>query len=299
MFAEIGFLLGMGLLLRKSSRELAPLPPTFTSSPASDASGRELALALPNTIPERDAAILDLLSKGFVPEPAWTIVTYTKDGHEIQFAAANDALMLGAADPIRFTVRHTTAQRIADLFGAMLPTSRLADMAYANAIQLAPQPGPSDEHMSDTSRMIEHSDRVTKAIAGRSGLFRDVGKDWANTERLLLPDGSISGNFRNGKMVPNAIAAANFGWHSSLGASHSPGGAAVIQPVGLAHDIGHTDYSQVTTLYGKTVSIDGAPMAFEDVMRDPTLAYLVCDEVQKGTPARVWRHPAVPELAAV
>ena len=263
--------------------------------------GRDLATPLSNSIPDRDAAILDLAAQGNVPEPTWTTVSYVKDGHTVEFAVATDALMIGSTDPIRLNATHPTAQKLADMFGAMLPTTRMADAAYQAGHQIAPQPGASDSHMSDTSRMIEHSDRVSRARAltgaGEGELIGDNGKHWVNTEQLLNSDGTIA-NMRdaNRNPVPGTIAAANFGWHTSpaMTNSVSPGGAPVIQSIGLRHNDGHTDYSQVVQLYGTTVAIDGNPMKIEDIMQDPDLAYLVSDEVLKGTPGRVWRYPAVP-----
>lgn len=290
-----------------SAPGLTPIQPDFLfgNTLAGDfvenPTGRELATPLSNSIPDRDAALLEMASLGQIAEPVWTTVSYTKDGHTIQFAVATDALMIGNSDPIRLNATHPTAQKLADLFGAMLPTTRMADAAYQAGHQIAPQPGSSDSHMSDTSRMIEHSDRVSRARAltgaADGELIGDNGKHWVNTEQLLKPDGSMA-NMRdgNGNSVPGTIAAANFGWHTSpaMTNSISPGGAPVIQSIGLRHNDGHTDYSQVVQLYGTTLSIDGNPMKIEDIMQDPDLAYLVSDEVLKGTPARVWRYPAVP-----
>ncbi len=254
--------------------------------------GRTLARSLPDNIAARDLAILALAEMGSVPRPLFVPLAYKKDGHSVVIEVATDALKIGTQDPIRLTVTHPTAQKLADLFGAMLPTTRMADAAYSSAIQLDPQilPVPG---MSSTAQMIHASDLVNAEIERHGGkpgnIVRDLGKDWVNTERLLNEDGSIA----SATGFPGTIAEANFGMHKLGAGSRSPGGMSVIQSVGLAHDIHHTDYSQVTTLYGLVAIIDGIPVLIATAMRDPKLAYLLSDEIKKGQVARVWRHPAV------
>lgn len=282
------------------------LPPVEHA--ASGDSGRTWAKGLPkNATPERDGAVIAAVKAGFYIMPAWVPVSYVKDGKSVTIFAWDDSLSIGFEDRIRADVRHDTAQRIADLLDCTLPTTRMSDAAYAGAqVKLNPQTinagwqSVKDQNstanplnvMSTTACMIDASDHVSAARlkAGMSGPFggeaRDVGKDWVNTERL----------WEGGKMAMKVglPAAANFGWHWDQAGLKSPGGMKVLQSVGLAHNLLHTDYSQVLVLYRKECVVDGANRSVEEVLLDPDKAYLLSDEVLKGTACKVVRYPAVP-----
>lgn len=267
---------------------LPPPPPVDSSD-----SGRTWAKSLPaNATPEREAAILAAVDQGFYHAPALLPVSYTKDGRSVTIYAWGDCLAIGLVDPIRVNVRHPTAQRIADRLGLMLPTSKMSDAAWQfGPARIAPQTMPADALMGTTARMTEHSDKVSLART-RAGLdpfgslCRPVGKDWVNTERLMA----------GGVMAKkgNLPAAANFGWQWAQAGLKSPGGLPVLQSVGLAHTEDHTDYSQVCTLYGARCIVDGVLRSCAEVLQDPDAAYLLSDEVTRGTACRVWRYPAVP-----
>jgi len=274
-------------------------------------SGREFLASVPAELTDaREEQILKALIAGLVTPHSFTPVVSEKGGKRLTFYAMNDAVLLGLTDGVRVNLRHTTAQVLADMTGMVLPTSRMSDLAYQQAaIRIRPQvlsASRGTAGMSKTSWMVDHSAAVSAALAkagGKTGaaqLVRTVGKDWVTTERLLTPSGAIAGPSRKGDPTPRssteagAIAAANFGWHSSDGPSRSPGGSQVWQSIGLAHDIGHTDYSQVVTLYAGYVTIEGgAERSVEEVLHDPALAFLLSDEVTEGKACRVARHPSV------
>jgi len=274
-------------------------PISFSGGSMSD--GRELAKALPPKAGNaREQAILELAEAGEILPPELVAMTYAKGGHTVEMFPAKDALMLGTVNPVRLNARHTTAQGLADFFGMVLPTSLMSDMAWLASTEIGPEDGHSGPAMADTATMVLHSDLVDVRIAkvdtsASGGLVRPVGKDWVNTERLLQQDGSVT----RAKEDPSSPAAANFGWQKRGAGSKSPGGQPVLQPVGLVHSTQHTDYSQVVTLYGPTVIIDGgSPELIADVLRDPARAFLLSDEVKEGQAARVTRHPSVPLAVA-
>lgn len=302
MLFELLFLAGLGLAFRavaaparrRGSRE--GLIMTGTAAPTDSMDGLEIANAIsPTAGSVREDQILALAQTGQIPTPELVSVVFQKGGHTVEIFAAKDALMLGTTNPVRLNAQHGTAQRLADYFGMVLPTSLMSDQAWLASSRISPHDGLSGPHMADTATMVEHSRRVDADIAEsgfQGALVRPVGKDWVNTERLLEPDGTVA----KAKEAPSSDAVANFGWHSrARGQSRSPGGQPVLQSVGLVHALPHTDYSQVVTLYGPTVVIDdGAPEWVEDVLRDPSRAYLLSDEVSEGRAARVTRHPDYP-----
>lgn len=265
-------------------------------APLSDSmDGRELAASLPpKGTAARDAMVLAYADSGQISTPDLTAVTYVKDGHSVEIFPAIDAVKLGTVNPVRLTMRHLTAQALADAFGMVLPTTLMSDQAWLAATQIQPSTGLSGNAAADTATMVTQSDRVDALVAasGANGrLVRPVSKEWVNTERLMNADGSTA------KSIDDKTndAVANFGWHQKGAKSRSPGGQPVIQSVGLVHDLPFQDYSQGVCLFGPTCIIDGGePEFIVDVLRDPARAYLLSDEVPRGRAARVVRHPDAP-----
>ncbi len=299
---EIAIMAGLGYAIRAlrsdgpASRRIFVDGASPGAPPTSSFDGIQIAASLPEKAGSaRENALLALAESGQIPTPLLTAVTYMKGGHSVEIFPSTDALMLGTDRPVRLTARHTTAQRLADFFGMVLPTSLMSDQAWLAATKIAPLTGLQGPNAGDTATFVTNSQRVDAAVS-KAGvvpgvLVRPTGKDWVNTERLLQANGSVT----RSKDDPGTDAVANFGWHQKGAQSRSPGGLAVIQSVGLVHNLPFVDYSQVVTLYGPTVIIDdGAPENVVDVLRDPERAFLLSDEVGKGQAARVVRHPDVP-----
>ena len=236
-----------------------------------------IAALPPHACPEREQLLLDAARAGALDPIAWAPVDCSRSGRRLVVYVTADALRLAG---VRITTTHVTAQHLADLLGGHLLTSRIADLAYEQALlRLAPQIGGHGLDMSDTWRMVEHSAAVDAAhlgfVPGDGELVADVGKDWVNTPRLRAqPD-----------------RAANFGWHTFGAPLRSPGGAHVYQSVGLAHNLAHVDYSQVVRLVRADCELDGEVRPLAEIALDPLLHALVSDE----GPVEL-RHPGVPAL---
>jgi len=179
--------------------------------------------------------------------------------------------------PCSVNVRHPMADAVAEFFDAYLPTTRIGDLAFLQAdARLVPQNQIPNKRMARTHRMIAHHLAVERARAGRGGLVRDGGKDWA-TSNLV-----------------DAHHAINFGWHKQGATFKSPGGLPVLQGVSNWHDADHVDYSQVIHLVRGDMVVAGQKRQLVDVMRDPKLCALVSDE----GPIKHPRHPMLTEVQA-
>lgn len=230
---------------------------------------------------ERERVILDLVRQGcFVHR--WAPLPLTVNGRLVELAVSEDALMLGdVTNAVRVNVNATTAQLIADELGALLLTPLVADrIRAAAAIALPPAPQFPDARMAWTHRMVEHSRAVDALKAGRQGLSASVGKDWVLTNRLQgRPD-----------------RAANYGWHVKRSQFFAvTAGLFVLQPLGLAHDRFHVDYSQVWRGMCNVCRVDGKPRDLVAVLGDPVLGPGLCHE---GV-LKVLRLPALSSDAAV
>lgn len=242
--------------------------------------GTTLLRLLPATArPERERAILDAVRMGNFAPIAWSQLRSTHNGRELVMFVSCDALRIGTAeDSVRVNVTASTAQHIADAVSCVLPTTRICDLIWEQAVvRISPCIGRADSEMSSTARMLAHHACVEAKLAGQVGLVETVGKNWVLSNQLISHPGR----------------AANYGWFDPKAPYKSrPGGRGphpLWQPLGLAHDLGHVDYSQIMRLVHRMCFLDGATRDLLTVMRDPELASLVSDE----GPLRIGRMPGV------
>lgn len=246
-----------------------------------------MALTLPpDAGQEREEAIRAMVRRGHYAV-RWATVTSIANGHTAEFSVLADALKI---DGVRVNVSAETQQIIADLMGCTLLTPKLADLIWMQrTVSLTPFPRPIT---SSTAAMIEHSQKIDAALArvvNPDGLIATVGKHWVIDDALLTHRGM----------------AENYGWHfegSSFqgitGApcasrATSPNGqiARVIQGTGWAHDMHHSDYSQVCVLVSRSCKVNGIDYDLRDVLRDSQFAVLAS---HTGS-MQVLRQPGVPE----
>jgi hypothetical protein len=224
--------------------------------------------------------LLGAIRDGYLEPIVWRPIYVSHGPYQATVYVSGDGLGIGDGEgSVRINASHGLAQQIADELGAVLPTAKLSDEIWSQAqIRLAPitQPWSQDGTMARTYRMIQQSNAVDNAIinAGGSGseLIADVGKDWINTARSWAAGGSSK--------------AVNYGWHgpdfSSQAATSA--GQRVIQGIGMAHGMGHVDYSQVVRLIRRDVNVCGGDLGgcvmldIDQVITDPALAGLISHE---------------------
>jgi hypothetical protein len=152
-----------------------------------------------------------------------------------------------------------TAQRVADLTGTSLPTTRIVDAVWAGAgVRLGPDsiaPGPA---MTTVPVFENHNARVR----GR----REVHDD--------LPGALVAGHKKDvvltSRLVDQPGHVAIYGWHRPDGRP--------IQPLYLGHTDRWVDYSHGIRLVGRVVLVDGVRHDLVDVVSDPELAIFLSDE---------------------
>lgn len=239
---------------------------------------------LSEDVGEREQQMIAFVQQGAIDHQWWPL-TWTDKGHTVSVEVSRRALALssGAA---RLTVNATmpTAQKIADVLGGVLLTTRVSDeiQKQANAKTpvlsknwnvVNPNLKDADGSGSKTFRMYDQSEDIDDHLSGitAAGLIANEGKDWVTTRRFWLPADGGTG-------TPDKLhSPANFGWYP--GSSKSPGGASVVQSVGLAHGMSHTDYSQLLRfLRPSSLKIDGKTADLLLTLVDPVLSYLLNDE---------------------
>lgn len=196
-------------------------------------------------------------------------------GNRLEMLVTRDAIKLRN---VRIAVSASTLQRIADEVEGIMLTERLGDLIYQEAtVKLEPLPG----NVNDMSKahMVRQSARVDAAIAGRSGLVADPGKDWVLTNKLL----------KTGRKppLPNfPMMAANNGWRVTTqkwqgikaGPTTIPGIYGIQSPPGTHHDRSHVDYSQMGRLAHRKAVLNGKAVDLADVYISAEMAHLVSAE---------------------
>jgi len=193
-----------------------------------------------------------------VDAPTWSDVILSP---QVKIRVASDYL---TAQGVHVPLWPSTAQRVADRFGAMLPTKTLVDAIWrAATVKVAPHPMDYRPLSGDDVRIIaQHEAIVDAQVAGRAGL--------------------TDGGFKSiivGRSVPTTPGKVFiYGWHRPNGTT--------IQPVFGGHSSRFSDYSHGTRLVSRTAYLNGQPVAIESLFADPRYATLL-NESGTLTPAQL------------
>ena len=214
---------------------------------------------------ERDSlAVKEILSgnipsflKKFVRINTSIIDSITGKKINAYYFVAPDYLSIGTdADWARIPLTPMAAQLIADSFHCFLPTRKMVDDIYNQAtIKLEPVPMYAFRDSSVT--MWQHHLIIEGQRQLRKGLIAGIKKD-------VVLSGLIS-------RYPKPNHEAIYGWHKLDGKA--------IQPLYIGHINWWVDYSHGIRLVYKTIWVDGKKMDYTEVLSNPMLKRLLCDEV--------------------
>jgi len=172
------------------------------------------------------------------------------------YYVAPDYLSVGTdKDWARINITPYAAQKIADSFQCFLPTRKMVDDIY-KAAKLKLEPVPMYAFRDSTPTMYHHHLIVEGQRKGRKGLIAGIQKD-------VVISGKIT---RDAK--PDRVAI--YGWHKMDGTP--------IQPLYTGHIYWWVDYSQGIRLVYRKIRVEHKWMDYTDVLKDPVLRRLICDE---------------------
>jgi hypothetical protein len=259
---------------RHAAAQTLALPPRLPSAlPGSVIAGEVRDLPLE----AREERLYDEIAGGNVPawlrrlQPVEVQATLGGQTHRVVFRVAPDYLAVGSDDDyLLVPLSPQTAQRLADLVNASLPTPLMADAIWrAAGIRLEPAPIPPSPEMTTVAVFETHARMVRKqrSAAGQPPGVLVAGhkKDVVITARLAASPGKV----------------AIYGWHRPDGTP--------IQPLYTGHTDRWVDYSHGIRLVSREVMVDGVPRDLPDILGDERLAGLLSDE---GT-VPMARYPTV------
>jgi hypothetical protein len=217
---------------------------------------------------EREEEIYKALSSGNMPDFLRKLVIIRGDfedalgeAHEVIYQAMPDYLAVGSnEDFCLIPMNPHTAQRLADLFGGSLVTSKISDHVYENAaIKLSPFfYKPVGNQNESVEKFVEHNNQIElqkKEAGGQNGqLIAGIKKDIILSHQLS--------DLSNKVII--------YGWHQLDGKP--------IQPVYAGHVDWYVDYSHGIRLISQMIKIDGKELAISQILQDPILFKLISDE---------------------
>lgn len=243
-----------------------PEPPAISPRPADAPGGRAFIESLAGLDREaREAAVLLELMRGNIPSFLRRFVPVRVEANAVNGLRASavyevmpDYLAIGSdEDWVRMPMNPHTAQAFCDAFGLALPTRKMVDDIWRAAeVKLTPEPMRQDRDAPATylkhHLMVEQQSHLSGAfVAGHK-------KDVVISNRLAER--------------PNRVAI--YGWHYLNGEP--------IQPLTTVHVDWYVDYSHGIRPVRQTILVDGKPMSYAELLRDPHLHVLLSDEGEIG-----------------
>jgi hypothetical protein len=212
----------------------------------------------------RDSIVTAQVLQGDLPSflgkfvPVHVQITDSSTGKQLTaiYYVSPDYLSVGTdEDWARINITPYAAQRIADSFHCFLPTRKMVDDIY-KASKLKLEPMPMYAFRDSTPTMWQHHLIIEGQRKGRKGLISGIQKD-------VVISGRVSRDPR-----PQRVAI--YGWHKLDGIA--------IQPLYTGHIYWWVDYSQGIRLVYRKIKVNGNWMDYTDVLKDPRLSRLLCDE---------------------
>lgn len=239
----------------------------------------------------REMEIYKEVSRGNIPNAfrQTTLITETMTDangveHAVELSVIPDYVAIGSdEDFIRMPMLPETAQRIATLFGASMPTRKLSDLTHKHSVlKMTPVTMTPDASMTTVPVFNEHNEKIEEARIpmgeSLSALIAGHKKDIVITNRLTEPNKLFI-----------------YGWHYPDGTP--------IQPLSGAHNDQYVDYSHGVRLINKELMVDGKLYTIKEILQDPVLYKLLSDEngiMQKTEyPTREFAAPEKPTTFAV
>ncbi|WP_411272941.1 hypothetical protein [Daejeonella sp.] len=236
-------------------------------------SGSEFSQAIRDTalsLDERENIIFNEIKSGNIPDFYRNFIeikdTITSKGksHTIRYFVAPDFIAIGSNENYFYCpMKAQLAQKVANLLKCSLPTRKISDKIYQNAIvKMVPEPIPPSPQMI-TIPVFEKHNRLVNTQRQLSVHQYPLGSLVAGNKKDVV----ISNKIYNDKGVLRVVI---YGWHK-------PDGKA-IQLLYNGHSSIHVDYSHGIRMVLNKIWVNGKKTSMQKVLRSNTLHPLLSDE---------------------
>ena len=266
-----------------------PSPVQFPPRPEGSMTGSQFMASVASmTFDQREPEIYKQISQGNIPDflrgfrkIQSTFQDANGVSHQIVYEVTPDYLCIGSdSDFCRIPMGPVTAQKLANLFNATMPTPKLVDDIYLNAqVKLAPVTySPVGNQNELVSKFIEHNSAIeAQRIATGQPLGALVGgikKDVVLSNRISDP--------------ANANRVVIYGWHQLNGLP--------IQPVYSGHINSYVDYSHGIRFINSQVLVDSVVMTVSQVLTNSTLYKILSNETGVMSQPSYFKNNAIPSV---
>jgi len=250
---------------------LLPKILTIPPRPANAITGSQFMQQVLNmTFDQREIEIYNQLSAGNIPDFMRTLTKISAnfiDGngisHSCTYEVMPDYLSIGSnEDFCRIPMGPITAQKLADLFGAVMPTPKLVDDIYPHAVvKLEPVTYPPvGDESTRVPKFVEHNSAIEAQRIAAGGI---LGQLTGGTKKDVVLSNKIVDPTK-----PNHVVI--YGWHQLNGTP--------IQPVTNIHINSYVDYSHGIRLLNAEILVDGAIKNIKTILADPVLYKMLSNE---------------------
>ena len=222
------------------------------------------------TFEQREIEIYNQLSSGNIPDFMRTLTKISGnfvDGngtsHACTYEVMPDYLAIGSnEDFCRIPMGPITAQKLADLFGAIMPTAKLVDDIYTHApVKLEPVTyAPVGNESTLVPKFVEHNQAIENQRIAAGGV---LGQLTGGTKKDVVLSNKIVDPAR-----PNHVVI--YGWHQLNGTP--------IQPLTNIHINSYVDYSHGIRLLNAEMPVDGVITNIKTILADPVLYKMLSNE---------------------
>lgn len=225
------------------------------------------------TFAQREDEILKEITSGNIPDFMRVLRRNTATfqdaagvSHKVQYEVMPDYLAIGSnSDYCRIPMGPATAQKIANTFGALLPTSKLVDDIYSKAdVKLAPVTyTPVGNQNELVSKFVLHNTAIDSQIAAAG---KPIGLVVGGTKKDVIISTKIL------EKPDNVVI---YGWHKLDGTP--------IQPVYNGHIGTYVDYSHGIRLINREILLDSLVKDASLILKDANLYKLLSNETAPMT----------------
>lgn len=217
-----------------------------------------------------EAGAIDLARRNEIVVWPLVPVTLTDGARTLVVNVASDYFAVGEPDaPLRLPLTPLAAQRVADAFGMLLPTTKLVKAIHEQAGAKLSAPAITPNKNANLKQYAEHNAAIASELLSRSA-----------------PPGTLTSGSKKDVVIGNLLKKGKvliYGWMRPivpLGKDPQPMMTASwrVQPYSSVHGDGYVDYSHGIRLVSREALLDGKPVDLASVLRHPTLSSLVSDE---------------------
>ncbi|MFA5834847.1 MAG: T9SS type A sorting domain-containing protein [Bacteroidota bacterium] len=243
---------------------------------------------------DRENAIYAEIAKGNIPDFMRTLkklqsAFQDNDGisHTVIYEVMPDYLCIGSnEDFCRVPMGPVTAQKLANLFGATMPTTKLVDDIYTKApLKVAPVTyAPVGNENEKVTKFIEHNTAIENQ---RTSSGQPLGTLMGGTKKDMVISNKIVDPTRPGYVVI-------YGWHQLNGTA--------IQPLTNIHSGSYVDYSHGVRLMNVELLVDSVTMNVKQMLTNAKWYKVLSNEIGAMTQPSYFKEsnaPATPKSFGV